>query len=156
MDLKDKWRNLVKLVTDPNKHARGMDLSEEQRQTILRLVFANDIPATGNTGESPGRCAAGIKGRKVPPPLVCALWVPWLRVAGAGHAMRAAGGLGGMRVATGCASHPCRVALLAGRGVWAVGYAMLRQPPFIHAHGRAGEPILEGCFAVTPAVPSSL
>ncbi|GAB4822586.1 hypothetical protein N2152v2_009632 [Parachlorella kessleri] len=51
VDLKDKWRNLVKLVTDPNKHARGMDLSEDQRQTILRLVFANDIPATGNTAD---------------------------------------------------------------------------------------------------------
>jgi hypothetical protein len=49
VDLKDKWRNLVKLVTDPNKHARGMDLSEEQRQTILRLVFANDINTTSAT-----------------------------------------------------------------------------------------------------------
>lgn len=47
VDLKDKWRNLVKLVTDPSKNARGLDLSEERKQTILRLVFSNDLTGSG-------------------------------------------------------------------------------------------------------------
>jgi Myb-like DNA-binding domain len=43
-DLKDKWRNLAKLVTQPGKQPR-MDLSEEVKDTILRLVCSQDVNA---------------------------------------------------------------------------------------------------------------
>jgi len=37
VDLKDKWRNLVKLSKVPGKQARGLDLTEDLRTLILRL-----------------------------------------------------------------------------------------------------------------------
>lgn len=39
MDLKDKWRNLVRTATNPGRHSRGLELTEQQRQDILKAVF---------------------------------------------------------------------------------------------------------------------
>lgn len=50
VDLKDKWRNLVRLVTDPSKQPRGSKMSDMMRRRILQLVFANDIPAADYVG----------------------------------------------------------------------------------------------------------
>ena len=38
MDLKDKWRNLVRLVTTPGKSSRGADLTLHQRETIMAFL----------------------------------------------------------------------------------------------------------------------
>ena len=39
-DLKDKWRNLVKLASDPLKQARSVDLTGEQQQGGCASMFA--------------------------------------------------------------------------------------------------------------------
>uniref|UniRef100_A0A1D2A8J9 Uncharacterized protein n=1 Tax=Auxenochlorella protothecoides TaxID=3075 RepID=A0A1D2A8J9_AUXPR len=61
MDLKDKWRNLVRLVTHPGRHSRGAELSNDQRQLILGIVFrppdaGGDPPASspGNSSNAEG------------------------------------------------------------------------------------------------------
>lgn len=36
MDLKDKWRNLVRLVTEPGKQARSIDLTGKQQCPSLQ------------------------------------------------------------------------------------------------------------------------
>ena len=58
VDLKDKWRNLAKLVTDPNKHSRGTELPEQQRQQILRLVLSSDVAVGAAAPDSPAAAAA--------------------------------------------------------------------------------------------------
>ena len=38
VDLKDKWRNLVKLSSDPSKQTRSIGLTDQLKATILRLA----------------------------------------------------------------------------------------------------------------------
>lgn len=48
VDYKDKWRNLVKLCADPSKQPRTVGLTEQLKDTILRL--ANTPTARENSG----------------------------------------------------------------------------------------------------------
>lgn len=50
VDLKDKWRNLVKLVTEPGLKPRGMDITDDLKTTILRLMMSSGMPV-GAAGE---------------------------------------------------------------------------------------------------------
>lgn len=54
MDLKDKWRNLVRLVTHPGRHSRGAELSNDQRQLILGIVFRPPDAGGDPPASSPG------------------------------------------------------------------------------------------------------
>lgn len=42
VDLKDKWRNLVRLVTEPGKQARSIDLTGKQQCPSLQ--FSDPAP----------------------------------------------------------------------------------------------------------------
>jgi hypothetical protein len=69
VDLKDKWRNLVRQAAcDPARPSRGAALSEELKATILRLAFSADV-GEHEVAESQAAGAEGeAQGYATPPP----------------------------------------------------------------------------------------
>ena len=50
VDLKDKWRNLGKIAKNPEKQTRSIDISDEVKVTILRLVQEHENMASSSRG----------------------------------------------------------------------------------------------------------
>ena len=48
VDLKDKWRNLGKIAKNPEKQTRSIDISDEVKVTILRLVQEHENMASSS------------------------------------------------------------------------------------------------------------